>query len=485
MVMESTDTVNIEKIDLHMFLDQWMQGIKRLWWLILLLTVLGGAVSYFRVSTTYVPHYEAEATLLITTVRSDNLMNNGNYTDIATAQQLGKVFPYILTSGVLSDLVAQDLGMDYVPGQISVQAVEGTNLVTIRVTASDGGTAYDVLQAVLKNYPEVAQFVVGQTEMILLDESGVPSDSGRTSITRGSVRKGAAAGLIAGMIILLIYVATRHTIRKPGDLKAILNIPCLGILPGFRIKKRKKKEQRQVTILNHQQSQEYLEALRAVRTRVERWMENEHKKTLMITSSIPGEGKSMIAVNLAISLAQKGKKVILVDCDLRNPSVQDYLNIPGTYPGISNVLNGKEELEKALYTVENRNIDLKVFCGSHDSTQNVEILGSHMMQNLLDKLEKMADIVVLDTSPSAVLMDAVVLARYVPMAVYVVKYDHVGVRYVLKGIEELAETGVHILGCVINEGKYGTVQTEYSGFGRYSGYHDGYSRYYGSGRKRK
>lgn len=332
-------------------------------------------------------------------------MNNGNYTDIATAQQLGKVFPYILTSGVLSDLVAQ--------------------------------------------------FVVGQTEMILLDESGVPSDSGRTSITRGSVRKGAAAGLIA------------------------------GILPGFRIKKRKKKEQRQVTILNHQQSQEYLEALRAVRTRVERWMENEHKKTLMITSSIPGEGKSTIAVNLAISLAQKGKKVILVDCNLRNPSVQDYLNIPGTYPGISNVLNGKEELEKALYTVENRNIDLKVFCGSHDSTQNVEILGSHMMQNLLDKLEKMADIVVLDTSPSAVLMDAVVLARYVPMAVYVVKYDHVGVRYVLKGIEELAETGVHILGCVINEGKYGTVQTEYSGLGRYSGYHDGYSRYYGSGRKRK
>lgn len=239
--MESTDMVNIEKIDLHMFLDQWMQGIKRLWWLILLLTVLGGAVSYFRVSTTYVPHYEAEATLLITTVKSDNLMNNDNYTDIATAKQLGKVFPYILTSGVLSDLVAQDLGMDYVPGQISVQAVEGTNLVTIRVTASDGGTAYDVLQAVLKNYPEVAQFVVGQTEMILLDESGVPSDSGRTSITRGSVRKGAAAGLIAGMIILLIYVATRHTIRKPGDLKTILNIPCLGILPGFRIKKGRKK----------------------------------------------------------------------------------------------------------------------------------------------------------------------------------------------------------------------------------------------------
>ncbi|MGN0263281.1 MAG: polysaccharide biosynthesis tyrosine autokinase [Oliverpabstia sp.] len=484
-LQNTRESAEIEKIDLNVFLEQLIHGLKRLWWLVLLLTVLGAAASYFRASTTYVPHYEAEATLTITTAKSDDLMSGSNYTDVVTAQQMGKVFPYILTSGVLSDLVAQDLGMDYVPGQISVQAVEGTNLVTIRVTASDGQTAYDVLQSVLKNYPEVAQFVVGQTEMNLLDESGVPSDSGTTSVTRGSMRKGAAAGFAAGMIVLLICVATRRTIRKPGDFKTLLNIPCLGVIPVFRVKKRRKKKiQKPVNILDSHLSQEYLEALRAVRTRVERRMENEHKKTLMITSSIPGEGKSTVAVNLAISFAQKGKKVILVDCDLRNPSVQDHMNIPGVYPGIVNVLNGNEELEDALYTVEKGGIDLKVLCGSHRPAQNVEILGSQEMKNLLDKLEEMADIVVIDTSPSAVLVDALVLARYVPMALYVVKYDYAKVRYVLEGIEELADTGVDILGCVLNEGKYGTVQTGYSGYGRYSRYRYGYSRYAGSEKKR-
>lgn len=467
--MESTDMANIEKIDLNEFLDKLMHGMKRLWWLILLLTVFGTTASYFRISSAYVPHYEAEATLTITTAKSDDLMNGGNYTDIATAQQMGKVFPYILTSGVLSDLVAQDLGTDYMPGQISVQAVEGTNLVTIRVTSSDGQTAYDVLKSVLKNYPEVAQFVVGQTEMNLLDESGVPYESGTTSVTRGSMRKGAAAGFAAGMIVLLIYVATRRTIRKPGDFKTLLNIPCLGVIPVFRVKKRRKKKiQKPVNILDSHLSQEYLEALRAVRTRVERRMENEHKKTLMITSSIPGEGKSTVAVNLAISLAQKGKKVILVDCDLRNPSVQNYMNISGVYPGIVNVLNGKEELEDALYTVEKDGIDLRILCGYHEPTQNVEILGSQEMKNLLDKLEIMADIVLIDISPATVLVDALMLARYVPMALYVVKYDYARVRDILEGIEELAETGVDVLGCVINEGKYGTVQTGYNRYGRYS-----------------
>ena len=74
----------------------------------------------------------------------------------------------------------------------------------------------------------------------------------------------------------------------------------------------------------------------------------------------------------------------------------------------------------------------------------------------------------IDISPATVLVDALMLARYVPMALYVVKYDYARVRDILEGIEELAETGVDVLGCVINEGKYGTVQTGYNRYGRYS-----------------
>lgn len=466
-----------EKIDLSVFLERLLYGVKRIGWLIVVLTVVFAAASYFRTSISYVPKFTAEATLTISSTKSEVGVSSDNYADVTTAQQLGKIFPYILTSGVLSDLVAQDLGMDTVPGSISVESVEDTNMLTISVTASDGQTAYDVLQSVLKNYPEVAQFVVGQTEVSILDDSGVPSDSGEEYVTKGSVKKGAFAGFSVGMIILLFYIALHRTIRYPGDFKSILNIPCLGTIPVYKMKKRRKNKAQVISILNNNISQEYLEALRSVRTRVERKMENEQKKTIMVTSSVPGEGKSTVAVNLALSFAQKGKKVILVDCDLRNPSVQEKLKIEGEFPGIASILSGDTKLSDALYKIPNKDIDLQVLCGSSKASRRVEILGTEEMKTLLNRLESMADLVILDTSPSAMLVDAMVMAHYVPMALYVVKYDYAKVRHILDGIEELSDTGINIIGCVLNEGKYSSHQSSYgyrySGYGRY-----GYSRYY-------
>lgn len=468
-----------EKIDLTVVLEQFIHGFKRIGWAVVLLTVVFAALSYFRTTTSYVPEYRAEATLTISSTKSDQPINSSNYMDVTTAQQLGKIFPYILTSGVLSDLVAQDLGTTSVPGSISVSAVENTNMLTISVTAADGQTAYDVLQSVIKNYPEVAQFVVGQTEVTILDDSGVPSDSGAEYVSRGSVKRGALKGFGLGMIVLMLYVVFRRTIRYPGDFKSLLNIPCLGTIPAHKIKKRRKNTKKTINIMDDHVAQEYLEALRAVRTRVERHMTQENQKTLMVTSSVPGEGKSTVAMNLAISFAQKGKSVILVDCDVRNPSLQQQLNIQGEFPGIAAVLRGEAELSDALYTMPENDIDLKVLCGAQTASQQVEILGSSEMKELLTKLEGMADLVILDTSPSAMLVDALVMARYVPMALYVVKYDYAKVHNILEGIEELADTGIHIIGCVLNEGKYASNSSAYGygyRYGRYGSY-GGYGRY--------
>lgn len=472
----SNEKNEIEKIDLSVLVERLLHGIGKVGWLVVLLTVAFAAFSYFDVTTSYVPQYIAEATLTISASSSDELVPTTDYTDIATTQQLGKVFPYILTSGVLSDLVAQDLGMDSIPGSISVEAVENTNMLTISVTASDGQMAYDILQSVIKNYPEVAQFVVGQTYVTILDDSGVPSDSGQTSVTRGSMRNGALKGFGLGMLILLLYVATRRTIRYSSDFKSLLNIPCLGTLPQNKLKKRRKNKDKAITIFNKNISQEYLEALRAIRTRVERKMENEGKKSILITSSVPGEGKTTIALNLAASFAQKGKKVILVDCDLRSPSLQERLSVNGKFPGIASVLAGTAELSDALYQMPDKNIDMKILFGNKKASQNVEILGGNEMKELLTQLESMADLVILDTAPSAMLADALVMARHVPMALYVVKYDYAKVRDILEGIEELSDTGIHIVGCILNEGQYGT-QAGYGGYGRYGRYGKyGYSR---------
>ena len=146
-----------EKIDIVEFLTDVIQGVRKFWWLVIILTLFFSAKSYFHVTRTYVPQYVASATCSVNSVTG------------STAADMAAVFPYILTSGVLADVVAEDMGMESIPGSVSVIADEGINLLTISVSAGDPQVAYDTLVSVMENYPEVAKFVVGETKLTILD----------------------------------------------------------------------------------------------------------------------------------------------------------------------------------------------------------------------------------------------------------------------------------------------------------------------------
>lgn len=463
---------NADSIELTSLARDMLHRLKRFWWVIVLLTALVAFLFYYHSSTSYTARYVAEATVSV------EIVNGGQYANQNTAEQMGKVFPYILTSGALSDVIANDLGTTDVPGTIQVTSIRGTNLLTIDVTASDPEMAYNILQSVLKNYPEVAKFVVGQTNLTMVDDSGIPSDTGRSSVLRGSLRRGALIGFALGVLLLLAYTLNTRTIRGEAELRALLNIPCFGSLPLVRRKRRTQVINSEINMLFDRNCEDYIEAMRLIRTRLERQLGN--KKVIMVTSSIPGEGKSTVAANLAISFAQKGKKVILVDCDLRNPSQGSIFNLAGGYPGLASILKGESKLEDSLVEVTHNDapIGLTVLSGGDKQTRSVEIMGSDEMGELLENLSARADLVILDTPPSAMLVDAMILARHADGVVYVVMNDYAKRRFIYKGIEELTENSVPVLGCLLNGahgrlGRYG-YYGHYGHYGRY-GYGYGYS----------
>lgn len=166
-----------EKIDIISLLDDFAGGLKKLWLLILVLIVVCAVRSYFATSFTYTPKYVASATMSVTTPSG-----GGGYLDAASARQMAEVFPYVLTSGVLEDVVAQEMGLDSIPGSIDVEAEEGTNLLTMSVSSNDPQMAYNILHAVIDYYPEVAEFVFGETRLEILDETGIPSDVQREEV---------------------------------------------------------------------------------------------------------------------------------------------------------------------------------------------------------------------------------------------------------------------------------------------------------------
>ncbi len=469
---------NTQRDNFSSLAKDFLFSFKRLWWLVVLLTAFFAFILYYRKSVNYVPQYVLERTYAV------ELVNGGSYANRNTAEQMSKIFPSITKSGALSDIISDELGTNGVPGTVSVSCISGTNLLTISVTAYGPGVAAQVMDSVVKNYPDVAQYVVGQTKLIDVDVNGTASVIGKTSVTRGSLRTGALIGFALGMLIVIIRSVAFRTIRSESELHSVLNLSCLGTLPACRSRSKSKNERSEINILFDNNRSSYIESMRLIRTRLERQLQG--KKVLMVTSSVAGEGKSTVAANLAISMALKGKRVILVDCDLRNPTVGKIFNLNETYPGLASVINGKTRLEDALVKIESEKLTngITLLPGSDKKSRFVEILSSDEMGRVIEAMRTKADVIILDTPPSAVLVDAMMLVKHVDAIAYVIMSDYARRRSIIDGVEELSAGGVPIAGCILNggrthSGKYGGYYGKYGryGYGRY-----GYGRYgYGYG----
>ena len=207
------------RIDLTSLAEtMWKQG-RRFWWLLLLLAGIGAAACSFLVKKTYQPVYTAFAAYAVS---SDSVYaGNKNY-EQKVAEQIGVVFPYILTSDVLREKVCEKMGTKTMPGSIDASVVQDTNLITIRARAASAGRAYELLQAVLACYPEILHPVTGVLKMELLDESGVPHQPDNIPDGRRAALEGAAGGSLLFILIVLFGAMAKKTVRNREDLGRII-----------------------------------------------------------------------------------------------------------------------------------------------------------------------------------------------------------------------------------------------------------------------
>ena len=185
-------------IDLVGILADFFRTLQRMWIWVLILAVAGGALSYVRSYTSWSPRYTASATFTITAGQAGSDETSGSYAfyDNSTTEQMVNTFPYILTSGVLSRRAAEAMGRESLSGQISASSEQSTNLFKLSVTDSDASLAYDTLQAVIQCYPEVAEMIIGRTNMQLLDETGIPAYPDNPGTAGGLWQKARRPGVL-------------------------------------------------------------------------------------------------------------------------------------------------------------------------------------------------------------------------------------------------------------------------------------------------
>lgn len=395
------------------------------------------------------PTYNAETQLFVAIQSSGSIqeLQQGNTFTQARVQSYVKT----VDSPVVLQPVIDTLGLSLTAGELAGQVTAGTDpqTVLIKISVSDQSP----VQAAA-----IAQAVAGSL-ISAVDRLEKPT-SGGTSPVGLSVIKPAVApvapsspntqlnlalGLLIGLALGVAGAVTRSALNTritgESDLRRVTDAPMLGGISFDQDATRK-------PLLTQAPPQSpRAESFRQLRTNLQFANVSGQARTVLLTSSLPGEGKSTTAINLALALAQAGQNICLIDADLRRPMVSEYLGLDRT-AGLTTALVGQADVEDLLQPWGDDN--LHVLTSGEIPPNPSELLGSDRMKHLIERLEGVFDTIVIDAPPLLPVTDAAVLSQHVGGVVLVVSANLVKFHDVTRSLESLNLVGANLLGVALN-----------------------------------
>ena len=455
-----------------------LRDVLKRWYLIVVAALLAGMIAYTASDLLYVPVYSTTTTFVVSVQGSSTTV----YQNLSATSNLATVFSEVLNSSLLRSAILEELGMTSFDGTISASAVEETNLLTMKVTASDPRTAFLVTQAVIENHQIVSYQVLGDTILEVLQAPKVPVSPVNQKASLSYMKKASVLAAAAVFLLLAFLSYKRDVIRSKQEAEKKLDCRILGEIGHERKYKTlwaaMKRRKTSILITNPTSSFLFVETIRKLRRRVEKQMPADGR-VLMVTSVIENEGKSTVAVNLALAFAQKDKRVLLLDCDLRKPACHKILEYPWEGAGTIDVANGSASLENTVVQMKNTNLFLLL---QRRSTRNsTDISGSDGMAALIQKAKERFDFVVIDTPPMSVAPDVECIMELADASLLVVQQNMVQADVINHAITALQGAQSKLLGCVVNNVHgvslshgggygYGYGYGRYGKYGKYGGY---------------
>jgi succinoglycan biosynthesis transport protein ExoP len=428
---------------------EYLDILRRRWLSVLIITLTTLAAA--SLVTLAMPQRYTASTQLFFAVAGDDVADLAQGSSFAEKQMAS--YAQVATSPLVLDPVARELDLE-VSGAELAHAVEASvpvdNTVIIEIAATDpnpeqaarianavGARLADTAASLSPNRKDGTEAVRATT----LEVAQIPN-----SPSSPNVKRNLSAGLLIGLLLGTGIAVLRHLldtkIRSEQDVRALTDSPILGVVAFDQ------KVPRHPVILRDEPLAPPSEAVRRLRTNLQFIDVSNRPKSIVISSSIPGEGKSTMAINLAVSLADTGARVILVDADLRRPSMAEYIGIEGRV-GLTTVLIGRADVEDVVQPLGTTTLDL--LPAGQIPPNPSELLGSPAMAGLLDRLTTSYDMVLLDSPPLLPVTDAAVLSKLAGGALIVVGADRIHRPQLQETLGSLETAGAHVLGIVLNK----------------------------------
>ena len=493
-----------------MELRQYVALLRKWFWLVILLAVIAAAAS-FVISRRSARIYQASVTLMVN--QATNPAVSAGYSDILTSERLARTYASLLVSQPVLDETAQRLGISpkLLDGAITVTPVRDTQLLQIKVegtlpeltaqiantlpvifvernaelqlgratesklkleeeianTEKDLAETQQQLKTVtddtqrtrletslaqyrntystlVANYQQVVLAVAQANNNIVVAEPAKVPERPIRPRTRTNVMLATIVGVLLALGIAFLIEYLDDTVKTPDDVSRVSGLSTLGAIARLK----ESGGPRQLVAWMRVKSPES-EAYRTLRTNIQFSSVDNPIRSLLVTSSSPGEGKSTTTANLAVVLAQTGQRVIVVDTDLRRPVLHKVFGIPNNI-GLTTALLAGESLSLEDYLQPTEIDTLSVLTSGPIPPNPSELLGSHRMQHLIEVLAQAADIVIFDSPPVLAVTDAVVLGRQMDGVLVVADAGNTREHALAQAAAELQKTGANVLGVALN-----------------------------------
>ncbi|WP_298944453.1 polysaccharide biosynthesis tyrosine autokinase [uncultured Microbacterium sp.] len=451
-----------------MELSDYIRILRKNWLIIIVATLVGiGVAAAFSLSRT--PQYEASSTIAVSTQGSGTvaeLQQGSSFAQTRINTYVGLVQTPIVLNPVI---VAMDLDMtaDELAAQVTASSALNTTLITVAASDSDPVQAAEIANAVAASLssvvPEIEPTVSEGASPVRLTRvsDALPPLKPSSPNVPLNLALGALVGLALGIGFAVLRSVLDNRVRTPRDVAQVTESPLIGAIT-FDTKAKERP-----LIVHADPLSPRAESFRALRTNLQ-FLDMGGRASFVVTSSVPNEGKSTTTINLAIALADAGKRVALIDTDLRKPEVAEYLGIEGGV-GLTDVLIGRVRVGDVMLPWGGRS--LYVLPAGKIPPNPSELLGSHQMQTLIDVLERDFDVVLCDAPPLLPVTDAAILAKSTSGAILGVATGRT-TRHQLSGaVDALHTVGAKVAGVVMTMVPTRGPDSYYSQYGGgYGGY---------------
>ncbi len=429
--------------------------------LIIICTVIGLSSAY--ISNKYMkdPTYTATVQLY---VRPYDSSSYSNLNDLNYAQKVINTYVYLLKTKVFFQEVLNDCDLNYSPEQLSamttIAPISNTELFQISVTSLSAEDSYRLVESMQVLAPAMIKSISDTAEISVIDPVVKPFGPSGSNVFLNTLI-GGIMGFLFSALAVLLWEIINVNVKNKEDLNKRYQIPILGVIPNYSLYnfrwpsflnvlpaiRKQNLKRSNIVRMSDETKFEVSEAFKELRTNLRFAILKNDCKKLVINSPVPKDGKSSTSTNLAITIAQTGAKVLLMDCDLRKGRIHNYFNLKSK-PGVSDVLSGMINEKDVIYATNYEN--LQVMTMGSIPPNPTELLGSMQMEELMKRLEKNYEYIIIDSPPVNIVSDALSLVRISNGVVIVVREGVTSHPNISNALSKYKLAKANILGFVLN-----------------------------------